>query len=322
MDVMISCGDVNGIATDIFFKTFSCNVFDDMHFSIALNHKTAEELCNEWNIEFADSMMHFKDMSVRVIPCMQYAPYTPGKPSKEASLLAIESLNVALSKIRSAQADALLTLPISKSELKECGWEYSGQTDWLKHEFPGSNPIMILFHESMRVALSTVHIPLNRVSHAINAEDLLKNIQGVNQSMKDDFGIEQPRIAILGLNPHAGEDGMLGMEEESIIKPVIEQVKAQGISCDGPFPADGFFSRPSWKKYDAILAQYHDQGLIPLKLMAQGHGVNFTANLPIIRVSPDHGTAYAIAGTDSVEEHSMIASIEAIRSIVKNRNKG
>jgi len=322
MHVIISCGDVNGIATDIFFKTFSSHDFHDMQWSIAINESTAKELCEVWNIAFEDSTLCFPHCSVNVINCNNHARYRPGSHSKDASLLAIESLETSLNMVKDGEADALLTLPISKSGLNECGWKFSGQTDWLRNAFPESQPIMILFHESMRIALATVHIPLNRVSESLNTQTLLHVIQGVHHSMNIDFAIEKPRIAVLGLNPHAGEDGMLGMEEKDIIIPAIEQAKEKGMHCEGPFPADGFFSRPTWKGYDAIIAQYHDQGLIPLKFQAQGHGVNFTANLPIIRVSPDHGTAYDIAGSDKVEEHSMIASIEAIRSIVMNRTRG
>ena len=169
------------------------------------------------------------------------------------------------------------------------------------------------------MALATVHIPLNKVSESLTIDSLTDIIHGVHQSMKNDFNCESPRIAVLGLNPHAGEHGLLGDEEQKIIIPAIESAHNSGIQCFGPFPADGFFSRPTWHDYDVIIAQYHDQGLIPLKFHAQGHGVNYTANLPIVRVSPDHGTAYDIAGTDKVEEYSMISAIKAIQSIVNNR---
>lgn len=322
MHVVISCGDVNGIASDIFFKAFSSHAFHDMQCSIAINEQTATELCEEWNIAFTNGMIHVHGHEINVIPCTHYAVHQAGIPTKDSALLAIESLQTSLNMVKSGNADAMLTLPISKSALNDHGWNYSGQTDWLKHEFPGSNPIMILFHDSMRIALSTIHIPLKEVSNTLTVEQFTSTIYGVHQSLKLDFGIPEPRIAILGLNPHAGEDGMLGKEEEHIIQPAIEQAKSRGIQCEGPFPADGFFSRPSWKTFDVIIAQYHDQGLIPLKLKAQGHGVNFTANLPIIRVSPDHGTAYSISGTDAVEDHSMVAALQAIRTIGANRTKG
>lgn len=319
MHVMISCGDINGIATDIFFRTFTKHVFPDMQFSIAINENTAKEVCEKWNITFANQCMQFESLNISIIPCKQYAEYQPGSSLPDASKLAIESLGVSLNAVKNGYADALLTLPIAKDALNAQGWEFSGQTDWLKHEFDSSNPIMILFHESIRVALATVHIPLKKVSQSLTISSLTDIIHGVDQSMKIDFKIENPRIAVLGLNPHAGEHGLLGDEEKDIIIPAIESAKSNEIQCFGPFPADGFFSRPSWKNYDAIIAQYHDQGLIPLKLHAQGHGVNFTANLPIIRVSPDHGTAYDIAGTDVVEEYSMISAIDAIQTILNNR---
>jgi 4-hydroxythreonine-4-phosphate dehydrogenase len=322
MHVVISCGDVNGIASDIFFKAFTSHAFHDMQCSIAINEQTANELCDEWNIAFTNGMIHVHGHKINVIPCNHYAMHQAGLPTKDSALLAIESLQISLNMVKSGKADAILTLPISKSSLNDHGWNYSGQTDWLKHEFPESNPIMILFHDSMRIALSTVHIPLKEVSDALTLDRLISTIQGVHQSMKYDFGIPEPRIALLGLNPHAGEEGLLGKEEEQIIKPAIAKVNELGIQCEGPFPADGLFSRPTWKTFDVIIAQYHDQGLIPLKLQAQGHGVNFTANLPIIRVSPDHGTAYSIAGTDAVEDNSMVAAMEAIRIIATNRTKG
>lgn len=319
MHVMISCGDINGIAIDIFFRTFRQHVFTDMQFSIAINENSAREICKKWNIDYANHCIQFEKTSIAVIPCDHYAQYRPGSSKSDASKLAIESLNTSLHAVKNGQADALLTLPISKEALNIEGWNFSGQTDWLKHEFPNSNPIMILFHESMRIALATVHIPLNAVTQSLSISSLTDIIHGVNQSMINDFNCVSPRIAILGLNPHAGEHGLLGDEEQSIIIPAVKSAKAMGIQCYGPFPADGFFSRPTWRDYDAIIAQYHDQGLIPLKFHAQGHGVNFTANLPIVRVSPDHGTAYDIAGTDKVEEFSMISAIEAIQSIVNNR---
>ena len=321
MHVMISCGDINGIATDIFFRTFTKYVFPDMQFSIAINEDTARELCEVWNIDYNNHCIKFEHAEIKVIPCHQYAQYRPGTAQSDASKLAIESLNTSLYAVRNGQADALLTLPIAKDALNDEGWNFSGQTDWLKHEFPGSNPIMILFHESFRVALATVHIPLKKVSESLTIDSLSDIIHGVHQSMKNDFNCESPRIAVLGLNPHAGEHGLLGDEEQEIIIPAIESAKKYGIQCFGPFPADGFFARTSWRDYDAIIAQYHDQGLIPLKFHAQGHGVNYTANLPIVRVSPDHGTAYDIAGTDRVEEHSLISAIEAIQSIVYNRKR-
>jgi 4-hydroxythreonine-4-phosphate dehydrogenase len=319
MHVMISCGDINGIATDIFFRTFKKHVFPDMQFSIAIHEDTARDLCAKWNINYVDLNMHFESVKITILPCNQYAEYNPGSSHSDASKLAIESLNVGLNAVKNGYADALLTLPISKEALNAEGWKYSGQTDWLKHEFEHSNPIMILFHQTMRVALTTVHIPLKNVAQSISIDALMNVIHGVNHSMKNDFNIVSPRIAILGLNPHSGEQGLLGDEEQKYIIPAIEKSKLNEIQCFGPFPADGFFSRPTWRDYDAIIAQYHDQGLIPLKFHAQGHGVNFTANLPIVRVSPDHGTAYDIAGTDLVEEHSMISAIESIRTIVNNR---
>lgn len=319
MHVMISCGDINGIATDIFFRTFTKQVFPDMQFSIAINEDTAKEVCAKWNVMYVNQCMHFESLKINILPCRKYAEYHPGYSLSDASKLAIESLDVSLNAVKNGYADALLTLPIAKDAMNAEGWKYSGQTDWLKHEFEGSNPIMILFHGSMRVALATVHMPLKKVSQSLTISSLTDIIDGVDQCMKIDFNIEYPRIAVLGLNPHAGEHGLLGDEEKGFIIPAIESAKSNGIQCFGPFPADGFFSRPSWKNYDAIIAQYHDQGLIPLKLYAQGHGVNFTANLPIIRVSPDHGTAYDIAGTDVVEEHSMISAIDAIRTILNNR---
>lgn len=321
MHVMISCGDINGIAIDIFFRTFSKHVFSDMQFTIAINEDTAREICEKWNIEYAHQSIQCETNSIAVVPCQQYAHYRPGSSQSDASKLAIESLDVSLDAIRKGNADALLTLPIAKDALNAEGWNFSGQTDWLKHEFPNSNPIMILFHESFRVALATVHIPLKKVSETISVDSLTNIIHGIHQSMKIDFNCDSPKIAVLGLNPHAGEHGLLGDEEQSIIIPAIESANAIGIQCYGPFPADGFFSRSSWRDYDVIIAQYHDQGLIPLKFHAQGHGVNYTANLPFVRVSPDHGTAYDIAGTDKVEEFSMLSAIEAIQSIVNNRKK-
>jgi 4-hydroxythreonine-4-phosphate dehydrogenase len=200
----------------------------------------------------------------------------------------------------------LVTAPVNKANIQSEEFHFPGHTEYLTERFNSPSSLMLLVYQKLRIGTITGHIPVNRVASAISEELILSKISILNHSLQYDFGVQKPKIAVLGLNPHAGDDGVIGDEEKRIIQPAIAAAKKQGILAYGPFPADGFFGSDDYTKYDGILAMYHDQGLIPFKTLAFKNGVNFTAGLPIVRTSPAHGTAYEIAGKD-------LASPESIR---------
>jgi 4-hydroxythreonine-4-phosphate dehydrogenase len=218
-------------------------------------------------------------------------------------------------------ADAVVTMPISKKAITEGGHHFPGHTELIA-SMTGGTPLMILMTEGMRVGLLTIHIPLARVPGSITRELVIDRVRQLERSLRVDFGAAAPRMAMLGLNPHAGEEGLLGSEEIETIIPALDELRSDRIGIEGPFPADGFFARFVPGEYDGILACYHDQGLIPLKFFARGGGVNFTANLPIVRTSPDHGTAFAIAGRGIADPRSTIeATVAAVRITLARRNR-
>jgi 4-hydroxythreonine-4-phosphate dehydrogenase len=210
-------------------------------------------------------------------------------------------------------------MPVAKSSLYLAGWKYPGHTEMLADYCQSQEHLMILMTDRVRVALATIHIPLSRINQILSSELIISKTITLHECLKTDFGIDSPAIAVLGLNPHAGEDGALGEEENKIILPAIKKLNVSGIRAEGPFPADGFFAHGAYRNYDAILAMYHDQGLIPLKMLAAGGGVNFTAGLPIVRTSPDHGTAYSIAGKNEANSQSSYDAIISAIEIVKRR---
>jgi 4-hydroxythreonine-4-phosphate dehydrogenase len=228
----------------------------------------------------------------------------PGKVTSEAGKCAYISLSKAAEDVVSGKIDALVTAPINKKNIQNPTFDFIGHTEYLAKLAGVQDYLMFMISEQMRLALVTAHIPLSEVKNKITKELVNTKLSIVHRSLKNDFGIVKPKIAVLGLNPHAGEDGLLGNEEITVLKPVVDEVKNKGILAFGPFPADGFFASQLYKKYDAILAMYHDQGLIPFKLTSFDSGINYTAGLPFIRTSPDHGTAYDIAGKNIASENS------------------
>ncbi|HSN50864.1 MAG TPA: 4-hydroxythreonine-4-phosphate dehydrogenase PdxA, partial [Bacteroidales bacterium] len=215
--------------------------------------------------------------------------------------------------------DVLITAPIDKQNVQSEGFHFKGHTDYLKSVSGASEVLMFMISESMRIGMATDHVPLSKVPGLITIETLVRKIRLMNQSLILDFGIRKPRIAVLGLNPHAGDNSLLGTEEVDIIAPALLQTQKEGIMTFGPFPADGFFGAGSFAKFDGILAMYHDQGLTPFKALSFDSGVNFTAGLPFIRTSPVHGTAFAIAGKGEASENSFRQAIYLACDIFRNR---
>lgn len=325
--VGITHGDSNGVGYEILLKAFSDNrlteIFNPIIYGSSkvasyhrkvLNHKsvpfnsisTANE-AKEGHINFINVVKDDVKVEIGI----------PNKTSGNASYVALEA---AIADIRNSQIDALVTLPINKDSIQGQEFNFSGHTEYLENRAGnGQKALMILASSQIRIALATTHLPISEVSGHITSELIIEKIKSLSNSLKRDFFIDNPRIAVLSLNPHAGENGLLGNEEQDIIKPAIKKCLDQDILCTGPFAADGFFGSGRYKQFDAVLAMYHDQGLIPFKTLTMDSGVNFTAGLPIIRTSPAHGTAYDIAGKNLASDESFRQAIYMAIDIHKNR---
>lgn len=325
--VGITHGDSNGVGYEILLKAFSDNRLTELLNPIiygstkvasyhrkVLNYKsvpfniisTADE-AKEGQINFINVIENDVKIEIGV----------PNQSSGEASYVALE---VAVGDMQNAKINALVTLPINKDSIQGQDFNFPGHTEYLENRV-GNNQkaLMILANEQIRVALVTTHIPISEVAGSITTDLIVEKVRTLNKSLKRDFSIDNPRIAVLGLNPHAGENGLLGKEEIEIIEPAIKKCIDRDILCAGPFAADGFFGSGRYKEFDAILAMYHDQGLIPFKTIAMDSGVNFTAGLPIVRTSPAHGTAYDIAGKDIASEDSFRQALYMAVDIHRNR---
>lgn len=243
-----------------------------------------------------------------------------GTPTEESTRLAIESLEAATTALMNGEVDVLVTAPINKDEMMKHGFAHAGHTGYLEERF-GKKGLMFLVTEGLKVAVSTHHIPISQVAENISKEKIKKQIKLLNQCLIEDFQIERPKIAVLGLNPHSGDGGVIGTEEIEIIEPVIRELIDNGVMAFGPYPADSFFQPANYQKFDAVLAMYHDQGLAPFKTLAYEEGVNYTAGLPFIRTSPDHGVAYDIAGQNIADEQSFTEAIFMAIKIFKNRQE-
>ncbi|MFN8394741.1 MAG: 4-hydroxythreonine-4-phosphate dehydrogenase PdxA [Bacteroidia bacterium] len=257
---------------------------------------------------------------VSVIECITNAENVePGKPSAEAGKGAFEALRAAVNDLKAGEIDALVTLPIDKSSIQSPEFQFPGHTEYLAQQFGLDTSLMFMIHDRIRVAVVTGHIPLEKVSKAITVETIMKKLRIMNMSLKTDFNVEKPKIAVLGLNPHAGDNGLLGREDKEKIQKAVEDAQRERIFAMGPYSADGFFGMGTFKKFDAILAMYHDQGLIPFKLMAGFEGVNFTAGLPVVRTSPDHGVAYNLAGKGEADPASFVHAMYKAMDIYRER---
>ncbi|MFM2376452.1 MAG: hypothetical protein RLZZ165_1549 [Bacteroidota bacterium] len=257
---------------------------------------------------------------VSVIECITNSDnVTPGKASAEGGKGAFESLRHAVQDLKTGEIDALVTLPIDKNSIQSEEFQFPGHTEYLAQQFGVETSLMLMVHDRIKVAVVTGHLPMRMVSEAITVELILKKLRIMNMCLKTDFNVEKPKIAVLGLNPHAGDNGLLGKEDKERIQKAVEDAQRERIFAMGPFSADGFFGMGTFKKFDAVLAMYHDQGLIPFKLMAGFEGVNFTAGLPVVRTSPDHGVAYNLAGKGEADPASFIHAVYKAMDIVRER---
>lgn len=243
-----------------------------------------------------------------------------GTPTEESTKLAIDSLEAATIALMKGDIDVLVTAPINKDEMIKHGFAYTGHTKYLEKKF-GKKGLMFLVSHKLKVAVSTHHIPLSKVAENITKERIIKQVKLLNECLKQDFSIQRPKIAVLGLNPHSGDGGTIGQEEIEIIEPAIKELFDEGVLAFGPYPADSFFQPNKYKNFDGILAMYHDQGLTPFKTLAYEEGVNYTAGMPFIRTSPDHGTAYDIAGKNLADAQSFSEAIFTAIKIFQNRTE-
>ncbi len=324
----ISCGDINGIGLEVILKALALkNAGQKFKIVIYGSAKVVayhKNIISEENIQFNTIEKPSEAITgrINVINCWtDNVNITIGKANEVGGKCAMDALVAAVKDLKSGELDALVTAPINKKAMQMAGFSHIGHTEYLNAEFKAKESLMLMVSDALRVGIVTNHLPLREVANAVTQEKVLRKILILAETLKIDFNIDRPTIAVLGLNPHAGDEGAIGVEEEKIIRPAIEEAKAKGVLVFGPYPADGFFGSGQHHKFDGILAMYHDQGLVPFKALSFGAGVNYTAGLRAVRTSPDHGTAYDIAGKGEADEMSFIKALYLAADIVRNRKE-
>jgi 4-hydroxythreonine-4-phosphate dehydrogenase len=322
----LSCGDLNGIGLEVIIKSLSDNRILEVCTPIiyanskCLNfyRKSIRDNNFQFSIIREDGKLNFKQANL--MNCWEEeVAIHPGQLEPEAGKYAFLSLEAAVNDLKSGKIQGLVTAPIHKKTIQSDSFHYSGHTPYLRDSFEQSDVVMMMVAENMRVAVVTEHIPIGEVAAHITVKAILDKLAIMQSSLQRDFNINKPKIAVLGLNPHAGDEGLIGDEEQKIIEPAIKEAKQKDILAFGPYSADAFFARGSYQQFDAVLAMYHDQGLIPFKSLATGEGVNFTAGLPIVRTSPDHGTAFDIAGKGIAKYESFLAALYKCVDVIRER---
>ncbi len=324
----ITQGDTNGIGYEVIIKALSDARIMDLCIPIVYGSSRALGFYKK-QITEAESLptniintaKDYHPKRINIINCVpDNFHIDPGQPTKDSAEGAIISLRAAVEDLKNGDLDAIVTSPFNKKSVnQDGGFGFPGHTEYLISEFGVEDGLMFLISDKMRVGVVTNHIPISKVSSSLSVERICRKLHLMNESLKRDFNIIKPKIAVLGLNPHSGDGGLLGTEEIDIIAPAIECANKDDILTFGPFSPDAFFTNHLQYSYDAVLAMYHDQGLIPFKALAFDSGVNFTAGLPIVRTSPDHGTAYELAGRNLANPMPMLSSIYAAIDIVRNR---
>jgi 4-hydroxythreonine-4-phosphate dehydrogenase len=324
----ITQGDINGVGYEVILKTFDnpamlelCTPIIYGSPKVITYHRKALGMDTTFSIINSASEASYG--RINVVNCNDdEVKVELGKPSREAGKAAFEALEKAMMEYKEGLYDVLVTAPIHKEMIQSEAFAFPGHTEYIEQSVgEGAKALMILASEQLRVALVTTHLPIAKVASTLTSELIGEKIQLFDASLKTDYGINSPRIAVLALNPHAGDGGIIGNEETTIITPAIKSMREQGILCYGPFPADGFFGNGTYNRFDGVLAMYHDQGLIPFKTLSMGEGVNFTAGLPLVRTSPDHGTALDIAGKGEASESSFRQAVYMAIDIHRNRQR-
>tara|TARA_B100000925_G_scaffold178279_1_gene134529 strand:- start:108 stop:1094 length:987 start_codon:yes stop_codon:yes gene_type:complete len=319
----ISIGDPNGIGPEVVLKTFT----DSEMLSVCMpviyaHHDFVNQQAAHFDLQLPIERMHDqpKQGVLNVVDCWT-KPFHPqyGEVDVKAGELSVMSLVAATADLKNKNINALVTAPIHKAAIQSEDFRFPGHTNYLAQAFNG-DAMMFLVHPDLRIALVTDHVAVKDISKHISTDRVAQKLNAIAHSLQQDFGISNPRIAVLGLNPHAGDEGVIGEEEVNLLEPLLQTHQIDKTEISGPFSADAFFGSQSYKNYDGILAMYHDQGLIPFKTLSFGEGVNFTAGLSAVRTSPDHGTAFDIAGTGQATPQSFRQAVKTAIEIVKRRN--
>lgn len=322
----ITHGDVNGVGYEVILKAFADPVMLELCTPIvygspkvATYHRKALDLPTNFSI--VNSAAEASHNKLNIVNCGDDEVKVEfSKPTPEAGKAALDALEKALQEYREGLFDVLVTAPINKHTIQSETFRFPGHTEYIEERVgDGRKALMILMKDELRVALVTTHIPIKEIATSITKELIKEKLSIFHRSLKQDFNIASPRIAVLALNPHAGDGGLIGTEEQEIIIPAIKEMVAEGVQCFGPYPADGFMGAGSYTRFDGILAMYHDQGLAPFKALAMDEGVNYTAGLPIVRTSPAHGTAYDIAGKGVASEESFRQALYVAMDVFRNR---
>lgn len=330
LKIGLTQGDINGVGLEVLLKAVNTEGFTEICTPVIFANKklvirTLEMIGETMKFQTIDSAEAAKSGKINIVNIDSH-PVNPtyGKPTTESGLAAFDSLKTACDALEKGTIDALVTAPISKEAIYGNEFPFPGHTEYLEHRFedkesPDSKALMILFNDDIRIALLTTHLPLSKVSDTVNSKTIIETVKRLDKTLRRDFRCDRPKIAVLSLNPHNGDGGLLGDEEQKEIRPAIAALKEEKLLVFGPYAADGFFGSEMWRNFDGILAMYHDQGLAPFKTLAGNSGVNFTSGLDIVRTSPDHGTAYDIAGKNLADPSSMREAIYKAIDIVRAR---
>lgn len=324
----ITIGDLNGVGPEVIMKALAdnrvLNIITPVIYGAvkALSFYKKLLKMDDFNFSTVRAKGQFISKSINVVNCWEEViEINPGKPSRETGVASLRALECACAELKEGLIDALVTAPVDKHSIHSEEFPFKGHTEFLAREFGGGESLMFMVSDSLRVGLVTDHEPLRDVAALITRARIEDKLQLMEKSLQTDFGIKKPKIAVLGLNPHAGDGGIIGTEDAEIIRTTVNELRTRGKLFFGPSPADGFFGTAHYRQYDGILAMYHDQGLIPFKTIAFESGVNFTAGLSVIRTSPDHGTAYNIAGKNHANEASMREAIFMAAEIFRQRTQ-
>ncbi len=323
-----SCGDLNGIGLELIIKTLSdARILDHCTPVVFAGNKSVNyyrKLLTDYNFQFSviKEITRINPKQVNVLNLWEEeVAITPGQLNEVGGTYAYKSLEAAVSALEQNHIHGLVTAPIHKKNIQSEAFNFSGHTPYLKHVFKATDVLMLLVSSNLRVGLVTEHVPVTELGSHITSEAIKSKLQIMHNSLIRDFGISKPKIAVLAVNPHAGDDGLIGKEEAEVILPVIKDAQSHKVLAFGPYSADAFFARSQYNQFDAVLAMYHDQGLIPFKSLSIGEGVNFTAGLPVVRTSPDHGTAFDIAGKGIADESSFREALFECIDIINRRQE-
>ncbi len=324
----ITLGDINGIGPEVVIKSLIdsriLNLITPVVFGSTKTLAYYRKMFNMHNFQYSQVKAEgsVNAHRVNVVNCWEeMVEIRAGKVTEEGGIAAFKALEKAVKHLKEGYIDALVTAPINKKNMPSGEFSFVGHTEYLAEAFGAKDSLMLMVSEELRVGLVSTHIPISEVADMITEEKVESKIKIFLKTLRENFGVGKPKIAVLGLNPHAGEEGLIGREEEEVLTPVVNKFKKQGKLIFGPFPPDGFFGALQFNKFDGVLAMYHDQGLIPFKLLEFEKGVNFTAGIPVVRTSPDHGTAYSIAGKNEADPSSMREAIFLAAEIVRRNEE-